>query len=501
MRSSMASKEQYAQWIVANQDKKGTPEFEAVAAAYKAASGAPVAASAAPQDPNEEVRQYVGGVLQRAAEKDAGYSPTDPTVGMSGPEKFLAGAGMGMANMARGAGQMLGVVSEEDVAAARERDAPLAQSGAGMAGNIAGNVAAGLPAMLVPGANTYTGAALTGAALGALQPTTEGESRAGNAAIGAAGGMAGRAIAGGIARAIDPAKYRAAKAASDAASRKPSIESLRGAKTAAYQAVEDSGLTFSPDDMNSLLSRTMQAADDANYVPDVDRQTFAAIKMIENNAGKDRTIGQLDKLRQGLWARYNASSGSEPAILDMIDGVDDLIANHPATDDLMTLAREANGRFKKAELLDTAMTVAERQTASTGSGGNILNKYKQAITSILNNPKKAKWFAPEEVAQMDEFIRGSFSENALRQIGKLSPSGNGLMQALNIGAIAANPAMAGVSILSSGAKALSDRSGRRAMQSILDTVGNNAARPQALTPYAPGAAQLGAAGITQLMRD
>jgi hypothetical protein len=222
--------------------------------------------------------------------------------------------------------------------------------------------------------------------------------------------------------------------------------------------------------------------------------------MIENNAGKDRTIGQLDKLRQGLWARYNASNGSEPAILDMIDGVDELIAAHPATDDLMMLARDANSKFKKAELLENAMTVAERQTAGTGSGGNILNKYKQAVTSILNNPKKAKWFSEQEVAQMDNFIRGSFSENALRQIGKLSPSGNGLMQALNIGAIANNPAMAAFTILGAGAKTASDNAGRRTMQNILDAVAGNAARPQSVTPYAPGAAQAGAAGITSLLQ-
>lgn len=165
----------------------------------------------AQQNPNQDVADYTRGLLQRAQEVDAGYSPTDPTVGMSGPDKFLAGAGMGMTNIARGAGQMLGVVSEEDVAESRERDAPLATTGAGMAGNIAGNVAAGLPAMLVPGANTYAGAALTGAALGALQPTTEDESRASNAAIGAAGGLAGRAVTGAASRILNPKTSEAAR--------------------------------------------------------------------------------------------------------------------------------------------------------------------------------------------------------------------------------------------------------------------------------------------------
>lgn len=43
----MATAEQYAEWIVANQDKQGTPEFETVAGAYKLAkSAAPIVAPA-----------------------------------------------------------------------------------------------------------------------------------------------------------------------------------------------------------------------------------------------------------------------------------------------------------------------------------------------------------------------------------------------------------------------------------------------------------------------
>ena len=35
----MATADDYAQWIVTNADKKGTPEFNTVAAAYKEAKG------------------------------------------------------------------------------------------------------------------------------------------------------------------------------------------------------------------------------------------------------------------------------------------------------------------------------------------------------------------------------------------------------------------------------------------------------------------------------
>lgn len=124
----------------------------------------------------------------------------DPTEGMSGTEKFLAGAGKGMVDLARGTGQLLGLVSQKEIDEARRLDAPLMETGAGTAGNVAGTIAAALPAALVPGANTVTVAALTGGAMGLLQPVAGDESRITNAAIGAGAGaggvMAGRALSG-----------------------------------------------------------------------------------------------------------------------------------------------------------------------------------------------------------------------------------------------------------------------------------------------------------------
>lgn len=114
----------------------------------------------------------------------------DPTESMTGFEKFAAGAGKAIYDVGRGAGQLVGLVSEQDVAEARERDKALMNTGAGIAGNIVGNVGMYTPLALVPGANTVAGGALVGAASGALQPTAEGESRLANAAIGGAAGAA-----------------------------------------------------------------------------------------------------------------------------------------------------------------------------------------------------------------------------------------------------------------------------------------------------------------------
>lgn len=247
----------------------------------------------------------------------------------------------------------------------------------------------------------------------------------------------------------------------------PSVDALRAAKNEAYQAADDSGVTFNETDVNAMVSRAENALAQAQgYVPEVDKQTLAAISMVKKQSGSSLTLSQLDKLRQGLWKRYNAAP-NEDAILDLIDVVDDAISTSGPASEIMAAARVANTRFKKAELLDNAFTAAERQTAATGSGGNVLNKFRQAVAGILNNPKKVRFFTAEERAAMDAFVSGNMPQNALRLIGKLSPSGNGLMAALNIGAAAINPAMLGLTAAGVAAKGVSDSAVRQGADDLM----------------------------------
>lgn len=119
----------------------------------------------------------------------------DPTEGMSGLQRFLAGTGKGMTDIARGVGQMVGAVDRADVAESRQRDAALTQTGAGASGNVLGALAGMLPAALIRGANTMAGAAAIGAATGLAQPSTSTGETLQNTALGGVLGPA--AIAAG----------------------------------------------------------------------------------------------------------------------------------------------------------------------------------------------------------------------------------------------------------------------------------------------------------------
>lgn len=144
-----------------------------------------------------------------------------PTSGMGALSRAAAGAGKFLADLKRGApqaafdtlfmgsplNQAMGVADDPLVQnisqklraqadEAKSIDAPLMATRGGKVGNIGGGVAFTLPLAAIPGANTYAGAAITGAGLGAVQPVGTDDSREANMAGGAAGGIVGKYIGG-----------------------------------------------------------------------------------------------------------------------------------------------------------------------------------------------------------------------------------------------------------------------------------------------------------------
>ena len=168
----------------------------------------------APQDIQSAIERDIVPVIQsrrEAGQKDI-ERMADPLAGTTPSYRAVAGYGKAGADIARGIGQTLGLVSREDVAEARKRDEPLMRSSSGMAGNIAGNIATLVPTAAIPGAATLRGAAAIGAGIGAISPSTSTEETLANIGGGAALAAGGQAAARGLARAISPRGQPAAQA-------------------------------------------------------------------------------------------------------------------------------------------------------------------------------------------------------------------------------------------------------------------------------------------------
>lgn len=228
--------------------------------------------------------------------KPAPDRPVDPTEGMSGTQQFLAGMGKEMVDLGRGAGQMLGLVDQKSVDEARQRDIPLMNTGAGMAGNIAGGLVTAVPALAIPGANTIAGASLLGAAQMGLQPVASGESRLQNAALGA--------VTGGA------AQYGLGKVSQIVASRLANAES-QGAKLASQNAGRDA---------------VLKASQDAGYViPPSMAESGLASRILEGVSGKYKT-NQLATIKNAnvterLSKKALGIAEDQPLTIDAVKGV------------------------------------------------------------------------------------------------------------------------------------------------------------------------------------
>ena len=157
----------------------------------------------------------------------------NPTDGNSFLDNAAAGVGKGATDLALGAKQrfddlaaflenhfggqsinaVLGMNNASDIQKAtqaevddkRRLDAPLMQTAGGKVGNFIADAVPAVAAGLVPGGQGLAGTMLTGAALGAAEPTTEDDSVLRNTALGAAGGAAGYGAAKAAASVINPA--------------------------------------------------------------------------------------------------------------------------------------------------------------------------------------------------------------------------------------------------------------------------------------------------------
>lgn len=252
---------------------------------------------------------------------------------------------------------------------------------------------------------------------------------------------------------------------------KPTVESLRAGKTAAYRDVDKAGERFSQGEIVGLVDNVKAALDDVDFVESAGGKMSTWLRRLEKTAERPEgvSLSRLDTIRSNMFKAYRAAP-DEVELLDAIRAIDDLIGARASSSALLRTARDANSRYMKAQLIDDAFDKALRQTEASGSGGNIFNKYLQAVNSIIDNPNKARWFSAEEMTAMREFVKPSNSQEILRRVGKLSPSGNGLMQALNIAAVVANPGMAIVSAGAAGAKAVADRSARAGRNQLFDMI-------------------------------
>lgn len=357
------------------------------------------------------------------------------------------------------------LTKERGIVKQAQTEAPIATG----IGNVLGGITTG-GTLMKGGATLLKGGGSTGSMIGrgaaegalygAVAGAGEGEGAndrvakalQGGAIGGAAGGALG-AVSGGLAG-------RNSRAAA------PAVEELRAAKDAAYKAVDDAGVAFTPNAVTRIQDKVVRALTDIGYDPALQPGANVALKRIQDLEGQNVTLTGLDSIRKIASNGYiPGNKSNNKAVSEIIKALDDVVQKPGAADILagdavqagqtLTEARKLASQVFKQEKVADAVVRGERQAASTGSGGNTDNAIRQKLRVLLD---KERGFSAEEKAALETAIRGSSGQNLMRLVGKLAPQGNGLMMMLQGGgAVASGGATIPLAVAGSGAKMLADR--------------------------------------------
>lgn len=410
----------------------------------------------------------------------------DPTEGMSGLDKFRAGIGKAFSDLGTGVQQAAAGVADfvsprpqtlsslvtgqripsrveqlrAEVEEDRKRDAPLMSTGAGITGNLLGNVAMLAPTAMIPGANTVVGAGAIGGVAGLLQPSASTRETLVNAGLGAVGGAAGQAIANKVPNLLQARvdKANAAKAAN--------VQKFDAARAAAKEGYVVPPADLEPGAVSEAVSafsgkiKTAQAASQRNQqVTDRlareaiglkagDQLDDAALQAIRNQAAQQgyapiRSAGTVQADKQFISALDNiaatqqGASKSFPGLGE--NGVVDLVAKlkQPAFDagdavDATRVLREAAdkayrqgdktlGKASK-QAADALEDMLERHLTAAGNP-DALQAFLEARTLIAKTYTVQKGLNPQtgSVAAdklAKELAKGKPLTNELRTIAE-----------------------------------------------------------------------------------
>jgi hypothetical protein len=275
-----------------------------------------------------------------------------------------------------------------------------------------------LPAKMLAGA-------LSGATIGAASGFADGEGGFDNrlkaagegGAIGTVTGGAvpvAGAVVGGTAR-----KLLGPKA--------PTTTELKAVARSAYKAVDESGVSITPDGMKRLVGTIESDLDRRGFDVDLHPKTQAALKRLQAAADAPATLSRLEVLRRVTNNAAKANDQSDKAMARITrDHIDDFVKtlgpedvtgpdSEEAVGNLIT-ARKVWSQMERSSLLDKAIAKAKDYQ---GAGGYQAGLRKQ-FGAIVNNERAIARFTPQEQEAIRKVAKGGPVENAGRIVGGLS---------------------------------------------------------------------------------
>lgn len=245
----------------------------------------------------------------------------------------------------------------------------------------------------------------------------------------------------------------------------PTVDRLRQIKDEAYKAVDESGFVIGPGEAKTIFQRASDAAAKEQYITTQGSSTVVdrAQKLLESLTTKGMTLGQSETVRRRLFKLAEDQTDGY-IVRKMISEFDDVIdeALGAVDSNALKIARSAHNSFKKAETVEQAFKGVDSK--------NTAQAYRKVAEKLLKS-KDMKFFSAADKQMIQKMADGTLPTNVAQFIGKFSPTSNALMAALNVGVSVSNPWLLLLSIGTTGAKHIADKSAVKRAQNLIDKIG------------------------------
>jgi muramidase (phage lysozyme) len=276
------------------------------------------------------------------------------------------------------------------------------------------------------GARALAGAK-SGAIYGVIGGAGEGTDAETRATGAVTGGLLGAAVGGPLGAVLPAGKAATAVA---------TAPELKAAARAGFESAPIKDLEVAPRAISEfgqgLRAKLNAAGIDENLAP----KTFGVLSKVESVPADAAAVtgANLQSLRRTFQMAAGTPDKTERmAASKAIEAIDELIPNIAAKDILSgdpkaaaqawATARGNYAAAMRSDEIAKAVIKAQRQAESAGSGANIDNATRQNFKAILNNDKRSRGFSADELAAMEQAVRGTTWGNFARLIGKAAPTG------------------------------------------------------------------------------
>ena len=213
----------------------------------------------------------------------------------------------------------------------------------------------------------------------------------------------------------------------------PTVQELKGQAGQQYKFAEDVGALFKQKPYNQFASNLEKTLTKEGLDKTLQPRVFAALERIKDTKGGNVSLENMEILRRISQAAGSSADASERRLASiLVDNLDDFVETAQPGQlakgsseavRALTDARDLWKRAKKTEIIDDLVSSADLRAEANFSQSGMENALRRKLVNLADNSKALRAFTKEEQNAIKVAAKGGPTQNLLRFVGKLAPTG------------------------------------------------------------------------------